>query len=271
MNRSVSKMLSLLLCLVLLLAALPVSAKASDQVYEMRSMSNYGVTESEYTNGFWGQFRYTRNKVKHVIFQSSFDGINQKAWDVSAKKNRTVMAWMDGDTLYVGADGVIAPNKNASQLFARFGKLEDIDFGGCFDTTEVTDMSRMFYHCDKLDRLDLTIFRTDKVKNMRSMFTGCNALEKIDVGSFDTNKVTNMSEMFMSCTSLERLDLSSFETPRLTNTKNMFYNCKNLEVLDISRFSSRSITEHTQMFKKCKNLTWMIDSDSTFVDWANEA
>lgn len=243
------------------------STSNSSTVYEMRSMSNYGLGDNEYTNGFWGQFKVKHNKVAHIVFQSTLAGMGSKAWDVSAKKDRSVMAWMDDDTLYVGAEGRIAPNKDARNLFAKFAALKDIDFGGCFDTSNVTDMSCMFYGSYNLEELDLTCFDTAKVTNMNAMFAGLKSLEDIDVSSFDTSKVKNMGRMFEYCSNLTELDLSGFNTSKVTTMKSMFNNCRKLEYLDISNFTSKNVTNGKLMFQHTNSLETIVASDFTFVQW----
>lgn len=239
----------------------------SGPVHEMRTMSNYGLTDSEYTNGFWGQFKVKHNKVVHIVFQPTLDGVTSKAWDVSAKKDKSVMAWMEDDTLYVGAEGWISPNKDARNLFSMFAALEDIDFGGCFDTSNVTDMSSMFYGCYHLEELDLRCFDTSKVTNMNAMFAGLKGLTDIDVSSFDTSKVKNMGRMFEFCQNLTSLDLSSFQTNKVTTMKSMFNNCRKLEYLDISNFTSKNVTNGKLMFQRTDALSTIIASDATFAAW----
>lgn len=71
-----------------------------------------------------------------------------------------------------------------------------------FDTSEVTDMSSMFYGCHRLTTLDLSSLNTSSVTSMGGMFDNCNKLTTLDLTSFDTSAVTNMSFMFYDCTSL---------------------------------------------------------------------
>ena len=56
----------------------------------------------------------------------------------------------------------------------------------------------MFPHCS-LTSLDLSNFDTSNVTDMSSMFYGCLNLKSLDLSSFDTSNVTNMSYMFYIC------------------------------------------------------------------------
>ena len=75
-----------------------------------------------------------------------------------------------------------------------------------FDTTNVTDMSGMFYYCRSLNNLpDISKWNTTNVTNMSSMFSWCISLNNLpDISKWNTTKVTNMSDMFYGCNSLNK-------------------------------------------------------------------
>ena len=204
---------------------------------------------------FWGQERYMRKDVKTLTFQSSLQNVPSSAWDVSEAGDGSVLAWMDNGNLYVAADGAIAPNSNASYLLQYFANLKTIDFGNCFDTSNVTDMHSMFAGCSSLTDLDLSCFETSAVTDMYAMFRNCGSLTHLDLTSFDTSNVTDMSSMFDGCRSLTSLDLTSFDTSSVTDMESMFYECKSLVSLDLSNFDTSSVTRMDFMFEKCNSLT----------------
>ena len=72
-----------------------------------------------------------------------------------------------------------------------------------YDTSNVTDMSCMFYDCSSLQELDLSSFDTSNVTDMCFMFNGCSSLQELDLSSFDTSNVKNMGSMFDGCSSLQ--------------------------------------------------------------------
>ena len=82
----------------------------------------------------------------------------------------------------------------ANGLFAG-NKFRIIDLRK-FNTSNITDMSWIFYCC-KVDSIDLSNFDTSKVTNMSGMFCCCQATS-LDLSNFDTSKVTkaNMGLMF---------------------------------------------------------------------------
>ena len=133
-----------------------------------------------YSNAYiWGQTKYLRENVYTLTFLSTLENAPSNAWDVSEAGDGSVLAWMVSGNLCIAANGKIAPNSDASYTFAYFTNLKKIDFGDCFDTSNVTDMSCMFVNCSSLTELDLSSFNTSKLINMSNMFSGCDALKNL--------------------------------------------------------------------------------------------
>ena len=139
--------------------------------------------------------------------------------------------------------------------FTDLQSLKSIEGFEHLNTSQVTDMSRMFNGCKSLTALDLSNFDTAKVTEMNSMFSGCQSLTALDLSNFDTAKVTDMSWMFCLCQSLTALDLSNFDTAKVTEMNWMFYHCESLTALDISSFNTAKVTDMSWMFSCCDSLT----------------
>ena len=122
------------------------------------------------------------------------------------------------------------------------------------DISNVTDMNRMFYNCNKLTTLDVSNWNTSNVTDMNRMFTYCLSLTSLDLSNFNTSKVINMRCMFQACTNLTTLDVSNFNTSNVTDMAAMFYNCKNLTTLDLNNFNTGNVTDMNSMFSNCTNL-----------------
>jgi surface protein len=107
-------------------------------------------------------------------------------------------------------DEGIKPGQTSS-WFQGFYKVTSIDLTG-LDTSSVTEMWEMFYHCGELEILKLSdSFDTSKVVSMESMFNGCSSLASLDLpDSFDTSSVADMNSMFAYCHSLQ-LDCSKWK------------------------------------------------------------
>ena len=113
-------------------------------------------------------------------------------------------------------------------------------------------------------------FNTSNVTNMARMFYGCRKLTSLDLSSFNTSNVTDMSDMFDSCYSLTSLDLSSFNTAKVTAMYWMFYYCSRLTTtIDIM---NANVTDYSTMFSDAatasgsKIIVNYIASASTLVD-----
>ena len=88
-------------------------------------------------------------------------------------------------------------------FFAYLAELETITGLEYLNTANVTDMSLLFDHCQKLTSLDLSNFNTAKVTNMNRMFSNCSNLKAIYASDkFTTAAVTESKNMFSYCGSL---------------------------------------------------------------------
>lgn len=168
--------------------------------------------------------------------------------------SKQIYAWYEEDTgaVYWWTNAKTAKLSSRSHLiWSGLTKLESIDVSD-IDTSEVTDMSRMF-NCISLQSLDLSTFDTSNVNNMYCMFGdgGWNSVpvkEIIFGEKFNTSKVTNMSYMFYACTKLTELDLSGFDTSNVIDFQLMFCLCTSLTELDVSAFDTSSAITMNHMF-----------------------
>ena len=135
-----------------------------------------------------------------------------------------------------------------------------------FDTSNVTNISRMFEGCSSLQSLDLSNFNASNVTDMNYMFNGCSSLQSLYLSNFNTSNVTNMGNMFSRCSSLQSLDLSNFDTSNVTDMTSMFYSCSSLQSLDLSNFDVSNVTKMGNMFSGCTNLNH-IKCKQAFKDW----
>ena len=157
--------------------------------------------------------------------------------------------------------------KNCSYWFYNFSLLTVIQGIEYLNTSEVTDMRRMFYKCSQLDSLDLSSFNTENVKYMYNIFEGCSQLTSLNLSSFNTAKVDMMQMMFYGCSQLTSLDLSSFNTANVTIMYRMFYNCSNLTSIYVSgSFTTDDVTNSSEMFSKCSSLVGAIKYNSGITD-----
>ena len=99
-----------------------------------------------------------------------------------------------------------------------------------FENNNITNLEKFFQESSNIISLDFTNFDTSNVTNMYRMFHGCKRLKEIKgINKFITNKVINMSAMFQLCGELEYLDLSNFDTSNVIDMCAIFNECNKLK------------------------------------------
>ncbi len=141
-----------------------------------------------------------------------------------------------------------------SSFFKELESLTSIIGLENLNTTHVTDMSKMFYNCYKLNSLNLSQFNTGNVEKMNEMFYNCHGLNSLDLSAFNTTKVNNMYRMFYYCFA-KTIDLSSFNTANVENMDEMFAGASlvvNIYASDL--FKTDKLTSSKDMFYLCTKL-----------------
>lgn len=215
-----------------------------DNIKESREGTTYALNTGRKTT--W--YNDDVSTITTVVFDSSF---------VNARPTTTAF-WFYTFTKLTTIEGIHNLNTsnvtNMSHMFFSCKSLTSLDLSH-FNTGNVTDISRMFTNCRSLTSLDLSHFDTHNVTNMYSMFHDCNGLTNLDLSNFDTQNVTDMRYMFFRCSSLKSLDLSSFNTRNVRDLNSMFYGCSGLKSLDISHFETGNVTNMNEMFNGCTSIT----------------
>ena len=233
---------------------------------------NFVKAESVLASGEYNYMRFANNssfdrsKVESIKFMPTIDVPSSaiEVWDASLNKDGSVMAYtLDNDSndlyeLYIAGYGEIKLSE-ANSLFFFFTNVETLDFNNIIDTSNVTDMLRMFQNCYKLTSVDLSTFDTSKVTNMADMFNGCSSLLNLNLSSFDTSSVTNMINIFASCSKMLTVDVSNFNTSKVTNMASMFSECSSLEgIINLSHFDISNVSDMNKIFYNCSKLQTII-------------
>ena len=236
-----------------------------------------------------------RKKISAIYTQNTLQNVPSDAWDVSAGKDRSVMAWTckdtdsDTHTLYLAGDGEIYANPNSRYLFAYYTKLEKADFShlktdlvtnmcsmfsDCrslqtldvsnWNVSKVTDMNGMFYFCYQLQTLDVSNWNVSNVTEMYCMFLGCSQLETLDVSKWNVSNVTEMYCMFSGCSQLQTLDVSKWDVSNVKNMIGMFYFCYQLQALDVSKWNVSNVKDMQRMFSSCSAVNSMKEGELFF-------
>ncbi|MBO7579326.1 MAG: BspA family leucine-rich repeat surface protein [Prevotella sp.] len=131
-------------------------------------------------------------------------------------------------------------------------EIVDIQY---LNTSEVENMSKMFFMCSGLKELDLSGFDTRNVTDMSLMFDGSKGLTSLNLSSFDTQNVSNLEHMFVYCENLKILDLRSFNTSNVINMNSMFYYCDKLKTIAVgTNWNTANVESSDNMFTGCLSI-----------------
>ena len=168
-----------------------------------------------------------------VTPDSGYDGFSKVTVNVASSGEDMLQARVDA-------------TNSCKYLFYQY-RGYNVDFIKDLDTSNVTDMSSMFYTC--LNLTEIPSLDTSNVTDMSSMFYNCSKLTEIP--SLDTSNVTNMSGMFNSCSVLKTIP--QLDTSNVTSMKQMFSNCKALT--EIPQLDMIKVSNTSSMFYNCSKLT----------------
>ena len=225
-------------------------------------MKNYGtgdLTAGTYVSveiGTWGTSPYNFDETTGTltIEAGELSGFVESPWSENKKVDATAIKKI------VLSGKVVAP-ENSFLLFSgntsadKPTNVTEIEGLSQLDTSNVTDMSKMFKGMSSITSLDVSGFDTSKVTNMQHMFSGMSSITSLDVSGFDTSKVTNMQHMFSGMSSVTSLDVSGFDTSNVTDMANMFRGMSSVTSLDVSGFDTSNVTTMENMFYNISSVT----------------
>lgn len=166
-------------------------------------------------------------------------------------------------TVNIKSDFAQAAPTSTYRWFYNCTGLTQINGLKYLNTSEVIDMTEMFYNCRSLTSLDLSQFDTRNVISMEQMFANCLKLESLNEAgnaNFTDNLNKSVVGMFSNCKALKSLDLSGFTTRKIsgivsgTGYAEMFSGCTALTSLNIENFNSGTVSYMNSMFDLCKSL-----------------
>ena len=154
---------------------------------------------------------------------------------------------------------------NMSNMFYKCSGLTSLDVSN-WDTSKVTNMSYTFSKCSSLTSLDVSNWNVSNVTSMGGMFSYCIGLTSLDVSNWNVSNVTNMGATFSKCSSLTSLDVSNWDVSNVTHMESMFFHCSGLTSLDVSNWDTSKVTNMSNMLYGCNNLNH-IKCKQAFKDW----
>ena len=111
------------------------------------------------------------------------------------------------DITEIDINAPIAILGSAQRLFCKLSNLVSIKGLNNLNTSQVTDMTKMFFGCTKIVSLDLSSFDTTKVTSFNTMFASDPSLTSVDLSSFTVANDATTLGMFV---------ISEDDTPSLS-------------------------------------------------------
>lgn len=98
---------------------------------------------------------------------------------------------------------------SSSSTANQLKSLISIEGVSNLDTSQVQNMSYMFYNTSSILKLDLSTFNTDKVNNFYAMFGGASKLQELNMSNFNNTQLKSTTQMFLGTNQLNKLILGS--------------------------------------------------------------
>ncbi len=136
-------------------------------------------------------------------------------------------------------------------FFENFGG--EIKLPSNLDTTNVTDLSRMFANVKNADP-NISGWNTSNVTRMTSMFEGSNM--NPDVSRWDVDKVKDMSRMFANATKATP-NLSAWRPRSLSNMSEMFQGASSMVEINLISWGRIANVEASGAFLNLPNLKYL--------------
>lgn len=229
-----------------------------DVSVNLPSSTYYPVMKSWATNRTGDFHDYLRSitSMQIVDYQEVPDRPVHGPWDISEVKDGSVMAWMPTTSSVVisgnGSGGIKAP-VDASYMFNGMVFLTSFEGLQYLDTSNTTNMYRMFGDMGEVLELDLSSLDTSSVTNMSYLFVN-SKIASLNMSNWDTSGVTDMSYMFDNMPDIEVIDISGFDTSSVRTMCRMFSNSPSLISLNLSGLDTSACTDMNYMFSRCTSL-----------------
>ena len=169
------------------------------------------VQGAEYTNG-----QYTYRYMQELNSNNIWTNINSNGWGVTLTDKEST----DPVTTKLCSTINEKPIVAMTYMFNN-SKTTSIDTSS-FNTSDVTDMTGMFYNVNNIEEIDVSSFDTSKVTMMPAMFYGDSCLKSINLSNFNTSNVTSVSCMFSGDTSLTDVNLDNWDMSKCSNNGGVF-------------------------------------------------
>ena len=239
------------------------------------------------------------SSIRNIIFEQDVPHNMSKYpyKDLSVAKDKSIVAYVDGDTLKVASDGKIMANEDCSEMFRRYGlkefDLSTISFNN-FDVSNTISMWGMFYECPASKITGLERWDTSKVLDFEAIFLGTTNLQSINLRDWDLSNAqygipsfgrsgvkevnvtgwnfgnqTDISNIFKDTYFLTRIiGLNTWDVSNITHMRSLFEGC-GMKSIDLSSWDTRSLKDIGNMFYFCSGLESIVGLENLNTDNIN--
>lgn len=165
---------------------------------------------------------------------SSLLVLDLKNMNVEQVENMSCMFSGCSELTLLDLSGWNASNvKDMSGMFSGCIKLATLKL----DSTKVqnaSNMDRMFANCENLEMLSIpSDWNTSNVTNMSHMFYACKSIKGLDLSNWNVSSVTDMEQMFATCSNLQMLNLANWRTSGNPVANNLLTSCSSLRQITL--------------------------------------
>ena len=193
------------------------------------------------------------SKVKNMsnlFFLSKIKEINLDTWDTSNVTNMSLM--FDSSE----AEKLNISNLNTKNVRSMNGMFSNLSTSGFkdldlskWDTSNVTDISRMFTLNYSTEKINVSNWDTSKITKMEDAFSGTHNLKEIKgIENWNTSNVKTIHNMFSYSENLKSLNLSKWNTSNVEDMSELFLGAEGLAYLNIENWDTDKVESFDNIF-----------------------
>ncbi|MGZ7887258.1 BspA family leucine-rich repeat surface protein [Lactobacillus crispatus] len=232
-----------------------VDAKVFDEAkVATDNQFNFDDWTTQIDNTYLNITGYKGDRSKQIVVPNGADfakaGKNDKNLQVEIGKKTLADLIVDGVAPRLSnADGkkIVAKGGDWDNAFSQ-KHLHDISGLANLDTSNVTNMSHMFYNNRISDLSPLANWNTSKVTDMSYMFTNNQISDLSPLANWNTSKATDMSFMLYNNRISDLSPLANWNTGNVTNMSFMFDVNQISDLSPLAGWNTGNVTNMRQMF-----------------------
>lgn len=160
---------------------------------------------------------------------SSLLSLDLKNMNVEQVENMSGMFSGCSELTLLDLSGWNASNvKDMSGMFSGCIKLATLKLDS-MKVQNASNMDRMFANCENLEMLSIpSDWNTSNVTNMSHMFYACKSIKGLDLSNWNVSSVADMEQMFATCSNLQMLNLANWRTSGNPVANNLLTSCSSI-------------------------------------------